>query len=176
MTTTTPSLPTAASPRSLFGFPALVNEVAARVVASGVVLMTALYLATGSPLVLVPLVYGFLARVAAGPKLSPLGRLAVEVIVPRLPVRGRLVPGPPKRFAQSIGATLSSGALIAQLTGHTDAAFALIAMITGAALLEAAAGFCLGCTIFGWLMRAGVIPQDTCEACNDLSKHPAFVD
>ncbi len=177
MTTSTP--PTlVAGPRttSLFGFPALVNELAARTVATGVVTMTLLYLATGSGWVLVPLVYGFIARVAAGPKLSPLGRLAVEVIVPRLPSRGRLVPGPPKRFAQAIGATLSGAGAVAHLAGLPTLAAVLIAMITGAALLEAALGFCLGCTIFAQLMRAGVIPADTCEACNDLSNHPAFAD
>ncbi len=169
-----PSRPAVQRARSILGFPTLVNEAAARVVASGVVAMTALYLATGSGLLLVPLVYGFAARVVAGPTLSPLGRLAVEVIVPRLAIQGRLVPGPPKRFAQGIGAGLSSAAAVAHLVGQPTLAFGLVAMITGAALLESAWGFCLGCTIFGWLMRTGIIPEDTCEACNDLANHPAF--
>jgi hypothetical protein len=28
---------------------------------------------------------------------------------------------------------------------------------------------CLGCIIFGWLMRAGLIPEETCAACNNIS-------
>ena len=34
--------------------------------------------------VLVPLVYGFLARVLTGPRLSPLGQFVTRVVTPRL--------------------------------------------------------------------------------------------
>ncbi len=177
MTTSTPLAPPTASPTARrFGFPDLVNEVAARVVAGGVVTLTAAYLVSGSGWVLLALVYGFVARVIAGPTFSPLARLAIHLIVPALPARERLVPGPPKRFAQAIGATLSSAAAVAHLAGSSGLAFTLVAMITGAALLESALGYCLGCTVFGWLMRAGVIPESTCEACNDLSKRPGFAN
>ncbi|MGH9271283.1 MAG: DUF4395 family protein, partial [Ilumatobacteraceae bacterium] len=57
-----------------------------------------------------PLALGFLARVLAGPTLSPLGQLATRVVAPRLG-RPRLVPGPPKRFAQSIGLALTTAAV-----------------------------------------------------------------
>ncbi len=177
MTTSTPTAPPSVpTPARRFGFPDLVNEVAARVVAAGVVSMTAAYLVFGSGWILLPLVYGFVARVAAGPTFSPLARLAIHAIVPALPTQDRLVPGPPKRFAQAIGATLSSAAAVAHLAGSSGLAFTLVAMITGAALLESALGYCLGCTVFGWLMRAGVIPETTCEACNDLSKRPGFAN
>jgi len=42
-----------------------------------------------------------------------------------------------------------------------------------AATLEAALGFCVGCQIFAVLMRAGVIPQDVCEAYGSLSHQRA---
>ncbi len=162
------------SRRSLVGFPPIVNEIAARTVAAGVVAMTLLYLVTGSGWVLVPLAYGFVARVVAGPTLSPLGRLATQVIVPALPFAERPVPGPPKRFAQAIGATLSSAAAVAHIAGNGTAAVTLVAMITFAAGLESAAGYCLGCKMFGLAMRAGLVRDDICEACNDLSKRPGF--
>jgi len=38
-----------------------------------------------------------------------------------------------------------------------------------AAELESIFAFCVGCTIFGALMRLGVIPEETCEACNNIS-------
>jgi hypothetical protein len=38
-----------------------------------------------------------------------------------------------------------------------------------AATLEAALGFCLGCKVFAVLMRLGLIPDDVCAECNDLS-------
>jgi len=34
-------------------------------------------------------------------------------------------------------------------------------------------GYCLGCTVFGWLMRRGVIPEKICVECADLSRHYA---
>jgi hypothetical protein len=30
---------------------------------------------------------------------------------------------------------------------------------------------CLGCVIFGWLIKAGVVPQSVCEECGDLGAH-----
>jgi hypothetical protein len=47
------------------------------------------------------------------------------------------------------------------------------AALAAAAFLEAALGLCLGCIAFGALMRAGVIPDEVCAACADLSlRHP----
>jgi len=83
---------------SLLSFPTPVNEKAARVVAAEVALTAALALATSSQWLLIPLAYGFVARVPTGPTLSPLGALASRVIAPRLG-EPRYVAGPPERFA-----------------------------------------------------------------------------
>lgn len=153
----------------LLRFPHPVNEVSARLVAAGVVVLSGAYLLTGHPLVLLGLAYGFVARVLTGPTLSPLGQLVTRVVTPRLPVAPREVPGPPKRFAQGIGATLSVAAAVAHLGfGAVGAAEVLVAMVLVAATLEAALAFCLGCKLFALLMRAGIVPADTCEACNDI--------
>jgi hypothetical protein len=37
------------------------------------------------------------------------------------------------------------------------------------AFLEFAFGICLGCIVFGFLQRHGVIPETVCEACNNLN-------
>ena len=155
--------------RSLLRFPNPVNEIAARLVAGGVVLMTLTYLVTGHPLVLAVVAYGFVARVASGPRFSPLGLLATRVVVPRLRVEPRLVPGPPKRFAQGIGAVLSVSALVAHLAGSTGLAAMLVGAIVVAASLEAFLAFCLGCQIFAILMRLGVVPESVCLECADIS-------
>ncbi len=159
----------------LFSFPHPVNEVSARLVAAGVVVLCGLTLATRQPVLLLPLAYGFVARVLSGPTLSPLGQLVTRVITPALGAAERPVPGPPKRFAQGIGATLSSAAVLAHFWfGATGVAWALVAMILVAATLESALGFCIGCRLFALLMRLGVIPDDVCEACHDLSlRRPA---
>lgn len=163
--------------KRLFEFPNPVNEVSARLVAGGVVLLTLLILVGGQTWAIAVLAYGFVARVATGPTLSPLGQLVTRAITPALPVEPKLVPGPPKRFAQGIGATLSVTAAVLHFGfGATTPALVLVAMITVAATLESVFAFCLGCTIFGWLMRAGVIPDDVCEACNDLSSRLAQTD
>ena len=152
----------------LFSFPHPVDEVSARLVATGVVLQCVVILATGWTLLVVVLAWGFLARVATGPTLSPLGSLVTRVVRPRLSWAVREAPGPPKRFAQGIGATLSTGALLALVAGAGTVADVLVAAILVAASLEAFAGFCLGCWLFRILMTIGVVPEETCEACRDL--------
>ena len=157
----------------LLRFPNPVNEVSARLVAAGVVLMTIAVLA-GQHWVLVPLAYGFVARLAAGPRFSPLGLLVTKVITPRLPVEPKLVPGPPKRFAQGIGAALSVSALVSwAVFDNTTVALLLVAAITIAATLESVFAYCLGCKAFALLIRVGIIPPEVCEACNDLSLRSA---
>jgi Domain of unknown function (DUF4395) len=155
--------------RRLFGFPNPVNETAARVVASGVVVLTVLTLALQSTLLLWLLCAGFCARVLTGPTLSPLGQFAVRVAAPRLTSTPRYVPGPPKRFAQGVGAAFSTAAVLCEATVGWPWASALLALLLVAASLEAFLGYCLGCTVFGWMMRAGVVPRHVCEECADLS-------
>ena len=148
----------------MFGFPDPVNEKAARVVAGVVALTGVLALATGWHWLLAVLAYGFWARVLTGPKLSPLGRFATQV-APRLGPP-RHVPGPPKRFAQGIGAALTTvGAVAALGFGAEGVAIATLVMLVAAAALESVFAFCLGCQMFAGLMRLGVVPQTVCERC-----------
>lgn len=154
----------------LFSFPNPVNELSARLVATGVVLQSVLFLVIREWWVLVPLVYGFLARVASGPRFSPLGLVVTKVIVPRLGREPKWVAGPPKRFAQSIGVVFSVTALVLELAGADGAAVVVIAMLLVAASLEAFVGFCLGCAMFGGLMKVGVIPESVCLECSDITK------
>lgn len=155
--------------RTLFSFPNPVNEVSARLVAGGVVLLAATALAFDQLWLLAPLAYGFVARVLTGPTLSPLGQLVTRVITPRLPFAPKYVAGPPKRFAQGIGAAVTvSGALLYFGFGLEGAAQLLLAAIIVAATLESVFAFCIGCQIFGVLMRVGVIPDEVCERCNDI--------
>ena len=158
----------------MFSFPNPVNDYAARTVATGVVLMCLAAIAFDQPWILVPLAYGFWARVLTGPTLSPLGQLATRVVAPRLPVEPKLVPGPPKRFAQAVGVVFSSSALVLWYGfGEHAASYVVVGLLTCAAFLEAAFGICLGCKVFALLMKAGVIPESVCLECSDLSlRHP----
>jgi hypothetical protein len=155
---------------NLFSFPNPVNEKAARVVA-GVVLVAALVtLTTSWYWLLIPLVYGFWARSLTGPTLSPLGWAAQNVVAPRLGPK-RPVPGPPKRFAQAIGAVMSTASLVLAFAISHLAADAVLIVVVLAAGLESIFGYCLGCKVFGLLMRAGVVPHAVCEECADIGGH-----
>jgi len=153
---------------TLLSFPNPVNEKAARVVAGVVALTAAAILVTGWQWLLVLLAYGFWARVLTGPTLSPLGRFAMRVAAPRLGPP-RYVPGPPKRFAQGIGAAVTTlAAIFALLLGWTTAAEVLTALMVVFATLEAVFGFCVGCRIFAGLMAVGLIPDGVCADCANI--------
>ena len=153
----------------LLNFPSEVNDTSARIVASGAVLMAAGYAVSGWSWILIPLTYGFTARVLSGPTFSPLARLATQVITPRLQGPHRIVPGPPKRFAQGIGALFSITASALYLFDLGTASRWVAAALAGPAFLEAAFGFCVGCKMFAGLMKIGVIPESVCVECSDIS-------
>jgi hypothetical protein len=155
--------------RTLFSFPDPVNEVSARLVAAGVVLLALATIVFDRPWLTLVLVYGFLARVLTGPTLSPLGQLVTRVVTPRLGLPPRPVPGPPKRFAQGMGLVFSTTAAVLALGfDQRVAAYVVLGLLIGAATLESVFGFCLGCKVFALLMRIGVIPVEVCERCTDL--------
>ena len=156
---------------SLFSFPDPVDEVSARLVAGGVVLLSALALVTGWSWLVAVIACGFIARVLTGPSLSPLGQLVTRVLRPLLPIAPRLVPGPPKRFAQCIGATFTIAAAVLALGfDQRGAVQLLLACMIVAATLESVFAICLGCKIFALLMRLGVIPESVCERFSSLRR------
>jgi uncharacterized protein DUF4395 len=150
----------------LFSFPNPVNEVSARLVAGGVLVMSLAAIVLGQPWIAVVIAYGFVARVLTGPTLSPLGQVVTRVITPRLNVTPRPVPGPPKRFAQGMGAVFSvTAAVLGVGLGLDTEADTLLGLLVVAAALESVFAFCIGCKLFALLMRAGVIPEAVCERC-----------
>ncbi len=152
-----------------FPFPNPANETSARLVAGGVVLISVAFLLTNSTLILVALTYGFAARVVAGPAFSPLALFVTRVVTPKLNFNHKFVPGPSKRFAQTIGFIFAATALTLTLLDYSLSAKLVIAALIFAATLESVFAICLGCIMFSFLMKRGVIPQSVCESCNDIS-------
>ena len=152
--------------RRVFAFPNPVNDYAARATAGLVVALGVAAIVVDQWWLYAILFAGFVLRVAGGPKYSPFGQLAVHVIVPKVIKREKLVPGPPKRFAQTIGVVFSGTALVLSLLHFGLAAQIVTGGLVAAAFLESAFGLCLGCLAFGYLQRWGVIPQSVCEECN----------
>ena len=164
MTYSTPSGPGLV--RSVFSFPNPVNEVAARLVAAMVVILSLIAIAVGEWWLMALLVYGFLARVLTGPTLSPMGLLATRVLAPRLGLADRPVPGPPKQFAQAVGLIFSTAALVLYLTlDSLTASRIVLGVLTLFAAMESGLGFCAGCFVFNRLMRWGLIPESVCREC-----------
>jgi hypothetical protein len=158
----------------LIGFPNPVNEKAARTVAAGVLALSAITLVLGLTVsigwlwIVAALAAGFVARVLTGPKLSILGQLATKVVAPRLG-EPTLIAGPPKRFAQAIGATVTIVATVLLAAGHPGGTEVLLGLLIVAAGLESIAGYCIGCKIFAGLMRIGLIPQSVCVECANVA-------
>ena len=152
-----------------FSFPNPINASVARGVAAGVVIMSLAIIAFDWQWLMIPLAYGFIARVAAGPRLSLLSLFMTKVAVPVLKLPHTPVAGPPKRFAAAMGVGFSVSAIILHYGfGLTGISYIVLGALIFAAGLEAVFGFCMGCKIFGILMRFGVIPDSICEDCSDI--------
>jgi hypothetical protein len=54
---------------------------------------------------------------------------------------------------------------------HGAADVLLVAMIAASGL-ESIFAFCVGCQLFGLLMRAGVVPDEICAECADIWSRP----
>jgi hypothetical protein len=151
----------------VFRFPNPVNELVARTVACTVLVLAVAAALTQSAGLIAVIAAGFVLRVSTASRIDPIALTASRLVAPRLGPP-RWTPGPPKRFAQGIGATLTIAAAILAFTGSITAAVVLVAMVAVAAFLEGVAGFCVGCWIFARLMRVGLIPASVCLECADL--------
>tara|TARA_B100000809_G_scaffold241195_1_gene264186 strand:- start:418 stop:909 length:492 start_codon:yes stop_codon:yes gene_type:complete len=157
--------------KEFFSFPELINETAARLVASAVLLMSLISiglikLEESFVLIILSLMaYGFLARVLFGPKISPLALVVTKILVPKLNFEEKLVPGPPKRFAQGIGLIFSILILTLWLIDLNTMSIVLLSILSAFAFLEASIGYCFGCKVFKFLISVGLVPDQICEKC-----------
>ena len=158
-------------------FPAVVDDVAVRLVAAVVLVVSVVALASQQWWLYAVLAVDFTLRAAVGPKASPVAQLVQRWIRPAVRTPKRPTPGPPKRFAATIGAVLTVAAtalcVVSLVTGSTTAlaivvAIAVIMVVFPA--LESIFGICVGCLLFSGLMRIGVIPDEICLECADITK------
>jgi Domain of unknown function (DUF4395) len=153
--------------QGVFRFPNPVNELVARTVACTVLVLCVAAAVTQNEWLFAVIAAGFVLRVTTASRIDPVAVVASRLVAPRLGPP-RWTPGPPKRFAQGIGATLTVPAALLAVLGTTAPAVALVAIVAVAAFLEGVVGFCVGCWLFARLMRAGVIPEHVCVECADL--------
>jgi len=167
---TTESMKGASGIAPLFTFPHPVNEYGSRSIAGLTFALAIAVIAVDQAWLSLFLVYLFAAGVVAGPKLTPTGWLTSKVILPYVIKRKRPVAGPPTQFAQGIGLVLTALAAVLSIGGGLNGiAWGVLGMLVLFSGLEAFAGFCAGCFVFGYLMRWGLIPAELCQRCNDLN-------
>jgi len=151
-------------------FPRVVDDVTVRLVASVVLVLAMTAFALHQWWIYPVLALDFILRTALGPGASPIARGVQRFIRPRVGAVMRPTAGPPKRFAAGIGAVLTSAAAVLWALGIADPAVVTIGLIMVIfPALEAIVGLCVGCKVFGVLMKLGVVPEEICLECADLS-------
>jgi Domain of unknown function (DUF4395) len=70
-----------------------------------------------------------------------------------------------------MGATMTLAAVVVLAIGFTVPVYVLLGLVVVAATLESVFALCLGCRVFAGLMRLGLIPEETCAACANISLH-----
>jgi len=158
-------------------FPAVVDDVTVRLIAAVVLVIGVIALATQQWWLYAVLAVDFSLRAALGPSVSPIARLVQRWIRPAVSAAKRPTAGPPKRFAATIGAVMTVAAtvlwVVALVTGSSGATAGVV--VIGAVMvlfpaLESIFGICVGCILFSGLMRLGVIPEEVCLECADITK------
>jgi hypothetical protein len=117
-----------------------------------VVLATAL--ATNNLWVIVAQAIVFAIGAFKGPQFTPYAFIYKSIVKPRLKGEAPAEDARPPQFAQSVGLIFALVAIGGALSG-VDAIFTVaVAFALGAAFLNAAFNFCLGCEIYLLLLRA----------------------
>ena len=146
-------------------FPEHVSEAAVRAAAGQVFVLSLLAIALQLPWLALVLVVDFGLRVFAGPRWSFLSFAAGRFLVPLFGIRGDQIPYPPKRFAASIGLSLSALAFILALFTGTRVWLLPLTLLSLFSVLESFLGFCAGCKIYGLLIRLHIVPEHNCPQC-----------
>ena len=151
-------------------FPRVVDDVTVRLIASVVLVLAIAALALHQWWIYAVLAVDMTLRVAFGPKASPVAQGVQRVVRPRVRAAKRPTAGPPKRFAAGIGAVLTAVAAVLWALGiAAPVVVAIGAVMIVFPALEAILGICVGCKVFAVLMKLGVVPEEICLECADIS-------
>ena len=155
-----------ASPR----FPRVVDDVTVRLIAAVVLVLAIAALSLHQWWIYAFLALDFTLRVTFGPKSSPVAQPVQRFVRPRVKTAKRPTAGPPKRFAAGIGAVLTTAAAVLWALGvAAPLVVAIGAVMVVFPALESIFGICVGCKAFGVLMKLGVVPEEICLECADIS-------
>ena len=151
-------------------FPSIVDDISVRLIAAVVLVLAVVALAFHQWWLYAALALDFTLRAGWGPSASPVARLVQKVLRPRVAQPPRYTAGPPKRFAAAVGAAFTLAATVLWLAGSVVPVVVIGAIMVVFPALESLAGVCVGCIVFGWLMRLGLIPESVCLECADITR------
>ncbi|MBC9820703.1 DUF4395 domain-containing protein [Terrabacter sp. MAHUQ-38] len=161
-------------------FPSVVDDVTVRLIAAVVLVIGIVALAASQWWLYAVLAVDFSLRAALGPSASPVAQLVQRWIRPTVGAAKRPTPGPPKRFAATIGALLTVAATALWLVGLATGSSVAAAWVVGVGVvmvvfpaLESVFGICVGCILFSGLMRVGLVPEEICLDCADITRRRA---
>lgn len=161
-------------------FPSVVDDVTVRLIAAVVLVIGIVALAASQWWLYAVLAVDFSLRAALGPSASPVAQLVQRWIRPTVGAAKRPTPGPPKRFAATIGALLTVAATALWLVGLATGSSVAAAWVVGIGVvmvvfpaLESVFGICVGCILFSGLMRVGLVPEEICLDCADITRRRA---
>ncbi|HVE99609.1 MAG TPA: DUF4395 domain-containing protein [Mycobacteriales bacterium] len=126
----------------------LVDPRAPRFAAWVTSVVLAVVLLTGSGWLLAAQGLVFLAGALLGLRRAPYGVLYRTFVQPRLDPPAELEAEAPPRFAQTVGAAFAAVGTVGFLAGAPLLGTVATALALGAAFLNAAFGFCLGCEVY----------------------------
>jgi len=151
-------------------FPRVVDDVTVRLIAATVLVLAIAALALHQWWIYAVLAVDFTLRTALGPQASPVAQGVQRFIRPRVKAAKLPTAGPPKRFAAGIGAVLTTAAAVLWLLGVAGPAVVAIgAIMIAFPALESILGICVGCKVFAVLMKLGLVPEEICLECADIS-------
>ena len=113
----------------------------------------AIAIVTGNKWVLVGQGLVFAIGALRGPQFTPYGLLFKNFIKPRLSQPGPTEDVRPPKFAQSVGFAFALVGSLAAFAGSTTVFTVAVGFALGAAFLNAAFNYCLGCEMYLLLVR-----------------------
>jgi hypothetical protein len=133
-----------------------------RFAAAVTTLVLAVVLVTGSAWLLAAQTVVFAVGAFAGLNRSPYSAVYRRVVRPRLAPPTELESAAPPRFAQGVGFAFGLVGTLALALGASTLGLIAAGLALGAAFLNAAFGFCLGCEIY--LLGRRLLPSRTVSA------------
>lgn len=130
-----------------------VNENVVRTTALFVIVMVAAGIWLPLPVLLILVAADFFIRAFTKSKLSPLSFVSQQIVA-ITKLKSKPIDKAPKIFAARIGFLMSTAVVLLYFAQLTAASMAVAGILTFFAALELIAGFCMGCFIYTFVVKA----------------------